>query len=434
MSSISIASLTPAPSPGGRRFFQGYQWRFLFADIPAPDAPVPSPGGITTTWADGLLTGRNIAYTLNAPTVITAAVWPDDRRVNQIFQDGDPLVAQGNRVIYAFRREAPPGGPPWVCRAAGILMSPEDQADADQPLTHLVAYDAWQYLGGRPVVDATGQLPPPDGSIVIQSGDSIVTDVLRNAILDEGFAFVDAGAANGGTSFYGGTIETTDDIVFEYQRGMMVADVWRALCDAGNLDIVLTAIYDPVNRPGYTHELNVYRLAGSEQPSAVFAWDKLMRSVTEIDRAHDGTPGNFINEIQYYAGQGGFPVPAAGPLTNDPSIAKYLPYWSNQFQTTQGGSDPTGSAVLAMAQQQLALSKQGLRTMTLSPTPERSPVPLTAYQIGDRVPIYATIRLRVVSAGYQRVQGIPVQITDDGIESIPALLCSPDWNRDRETT
>lgn len=412
------------------RFFEGYPWRFLFADIPSSF----SVGGVTTTWANGLVTARSIALNLNQPSVITAAVWPDNRNVNAIYAaDADPLIAQGNRIVYCFRREAPgPVGtdpqPPWVIRAAGILMSPEDQADADVPISHFTAYDPWQYLQARPVMNAAGALPLADGAIVTQTGDSIVTDVLRSTIENVGFAFVDAGTANGGTAYFGGTIETTAAVAFEYQRGMSVADAWTAMCDAGNLDIVLTPIYDP-RRPGYTHELNVYNLAGTERPSAVFAWDRMNRSVTNYDRMHDGTPGNFINTIQAYSGQGGWPIPSlvSGPLTNDASIQKYLPYWLNQFNVTQGASDPTGSAILAMAQQQLTLAKQGKRTTTLNPTPERAPIPLTGYGLGDRVPVYASKRLRVTADGYQRVQGIPITISDDGIESVPALLLSPDW-------
>lgn len=412
------------------RFFNGYPWRFLFADIPSPDAATPSPGGITTTWADGLLTNRQIQFTLDQSSVITAAVWPDDRRVNAIFQDGDPLVAQGNRVIYAFRREGSPT--PWVCRAAGILMSPEDQADTDIPLSHLVAPDAWGYLQARPVYYVPNgggalQLIPQTGSIVLQTGDSIVTDVLRNSIAQEGFAYVDAGPDNGGTEFYAGTIETTAVVNYEYQQGQMVGDVWTDMCNAGNLDIVLTAIYDPINRPGYTHELNVYALAGSDKPSAVFAWDKLNRSAVGVDRNRDGSAGNFINKIQYYIGQAGFPVPSDGPLTNDESVDKYLPWWSNQFQPQQASTDPTGSAALAQAQQQLTLRKQGLRTMTIVPSPERSAIPLVEYAVGDRVPIYTTKNLRVMSDGMQRVQGMEITITDDGIEQVSSLLCSPDW-------
>lgn len=409
------------PAPPSARFFEGYQWRFLFANIPTPDADIPSIGGITTTWCDGLLTNRQIALTLDQASVITAAVWPDDPRVNLLFpSDSTPLVAPNNRLLYAFRREG--GTPKWVCRAAGLLLNTEDQADADVPLTHLTAYDPWKYLEGRPAMNANGELPGTQGfSWFATRGDAIICQLLQNTINGQGFCFVDAGVPFGGTAFYGGTIEATNQINFQVQQGTMVADAWTQLCDTGNLDIVLTPIYD-TRRPGYTHELNIYKLAGAEKPSAPFSWDKLSRSATTIDRMHDGTPGNFVNIVQYFVGQGGFPAPLQ---TNPASLGAYLAYWSQQFFPNQAVS--TGAAVLAMAQQALTLGKQGRRTTTLNPTPERSPIPFIDYDVGDRVPVNASSRLRIASAGYQRVQAIPITIDDDGIEHVDALLLSPDF-------
>lgn len=427
-----------APAPFAR-FFEGYEWRFLFADIPAPDAPIPSPGGITTTWCDGLLTNRQIALVLNQASVITADVWPDNNRVNKLFpRDSFPLVAPNSRVIYAFRREAPEGGPRWVCRAAGLLMNVEDQGDPDIPLSHLTAYDPWKFLEGRPVMNAAGALPSASYSFrwFATRANIIACQLLRNTIMAPiggGFCFVDAGDGSrsgegpqyqdwGGTPFYQGTIQSCDEINFEAQQGMMVADAWNGLCTTGYFDIVLTPIYDPINRPGYTHELNIYRLAGTDRLNAVFAWDKLMRSASNADRMHSGTPGDFVNIVEYYVGQGGFPTP---PQINMDSLNQYLAVWSQQFFASQSLS--TGDAVLAMAQQALTLGKQGKRTMTLVPTPERSPIPLTGYGLGDRVQVYATSNLRVEANGPQRIQGIPISVTDDGIEQISALLCSPDW-------
>ncbi len=421
---------TPIP-PLSRRFFQGYPWRFLFTNI--PDA-AGDGGGITTTWAEGLLTSRSITVSLNQSTVIEAAVWGDDRRVNQIFvDDGDPLVAQSNRIVYCFRREG--GEVPWVIRAAGILMSPQDQGDTDVPLSHFTAYDPWTYLMGRPAMtDGLGSLPVADGALIVANGNVIIGRMLKNAIDSEGFAFIDAGVTYGGTAFYEGTIEATDQMAIKINRGQSVADIWNAVVDAGNCDIVLTPIYDPDNRPGYTHELNIYALAGDIRRTQVFAWDMLNRTVANWDRMHDGTPGQFINKIQGYAGQGGFPVPAAGPETNAASVAKYLPYWLNQFSPTQDATDPTGSQLLGLIKQQLVLQKQGKRTTTLKPTSGRAPIPLLEYFPGDRCPCYATKRIRVAAAGLQRVQTIPISITDDGIEEVPALLLSPDYRGAEDET
>lgn len=408
------------------RFFEGYPWRFLFADIPCENNGFI--GGATTTWADGLLTNREITFTLNQPSTINCDVWPDDRRVNALWDDGFPLVSQNNRIIYAFRREAPgPIGtepqPPWVCRAAGLLMSPEDQGDTEIPLSHLVAYDAWQYLNGRPCVDATGQLPDSYGQrFLAQRGSDVVRTLLKNTILNNGFAYIDAGEDWGGTPFYNGTVEDTDVLNIIFQQGTMIGDAWTQLCETGTLDIVLNPIYDWENRPGYTHELNIKKLAGNDMPSAVFGWDMMNRGAANIDRMHDGTPGNFADKVLYYVGQGG---PAAVIQTNTEAIAAFGEQWATQFFPEN--TIPSAGVITQLAMQAISLSKQGQRTMTLNVTPQRSPIPLIQYNLGDRVPIYASNRLRTTSAGYQRVQAIPISITDDGIERVSALLCSPDW-------
>jgi hypothetical protein len=413
---IVDTSITPPAPPAASRFFEGYRWRFLFTDLNC----------VTTTWADGLLTSRTISKTLGQPTTIEAQVVSDDPRVNTIFSDGYPLVAQSNRLCFAFRREG--GTPPWVCRAAGILMSPEDQGTTDIATTHFTAYDPRQLLAARPCMTADGTLPGSPGLRFFDTtGDQIVTTLLERTIANEGGCFIDAGVAHGGTLFWGGTIETTDPIDFTIQQGTMVGEAWSTLEQTGNLDIVLTPIYDPLRRPGYTHELSVYRLAGTERYGAIFGWDRLNRAVAQIERMHDGTPGSFFNKVQYYAGQGGPPVPLTGPLVNTESVAAFGSYWAQQFFPALTDTDPTGAAVLALAAQALVLAKQGKRTLTITPTPERAPVPFLAYDVGDRVPVYASSRLRVTADGLQRVQGMPIQIADDDIERIGGLLCSPDW-------
>lgn len=417
--------------------YRGVPWRFIFTDL----------GTVTTTWADGLLTNRNVAQVLDQSAVFTCNVWPDDKRVNTLFEgDGYPLVAQSNRLIYGFRREAPPPiddvpQPPWKCRFGGILMSPEDEADADVPLSTLTAYDPWTYLGGRACVDIAGQLPGPQGLFFPgATGDQIALQLLLNTITNEAAVggigngtFIDAGPDWGGTSFWGATpgvpsvLETTPAINFSIQQGTSVADAWTQLCNAGNLDIVLRPIYDPQNRPGYTHELSIYNLAGAERPDAIFGWDMMRRNLKRIDRMHDATPGSMFNKAIYFTSQGGIPVPPGGPLTNADSLAAFGTYWAQQSFPNLTSTDPTGNFILALMTQAMTMVKQGKRTLTMDPIPERSPVPLTDYELGDRVPVYASKNLRVTSAGFQRVQGIPIQISDDGIETIASLLTSPDW-------
>lgn len=423
--------------------------------------------GKVTTWLDTALLSGSIEANLNAPWQITAAVRSNDLSVDRIFaDDGDPLVAQSNRLVYVFIRDNDPdciGGCEecaWCCRASGILMSPEDQGDPDSATTHFVAYDPWQYLFGRPCfADDSGTAIGPLGKLFTAAefpggGAQIAATLLQWTVASEGVGvFIDPGPTYGGTSDWTGTIEDTPAFDFTVQQGMTLGDAWNQLVSTGDnpassfpdngCDIVLEPIYDPgtsgsPRRPGYLSQLSIYNLAGSDKPIAPMGWGRLNRSATTADRQHDGTPGNFINVANFHVGQGGVAVPVGGPVpANDPSVTKYQPYWQTQFFPDQNSKD----TVLALANQALVLGKQGKRTFTVDVDPIRSQaLPFRDYTIGDRIPILAPggtatphfgrPSLRVVAAGYQRVQTIPVQILPDGVTSVQQLLTSPDWRGD----
>lgn len=420
------------------RFFEGYEWRWVVTDLDSA----------AVTWADGLLSERRIAFNLDQATVIEAAVEPDDFVVNGLWTDGYPRLAQSNRLVYCFRREAPGTSAPWRVKAAGIVMSPEDEGDPDVPTTHFTAYDPWKLLEARPVLDVNGNIPGGEGeralgALTAPNANVVALTYLKRTIQAPlgGLVRIDAGQAWGGTTFYGGapnfaTIETCPIVDSVVQQGQSVADVWNELVDAGLCDIKLDAIYDPVRRPGYTHELSIYNLAGTNRTSAVFGWDTMTRNLSRIARMHDGTPGQFFNIVQYFAGAGAAIENAAAPITNNDSITAFGRYWSMQFFPSLPSYylDPVAT-VLAMEKQALSLAKQGKRTLTLTPIPELAPIPLVDYDLGDRVAVYATNRLRaLISSSFAanpvaafRVQSIPVEISDDGIETIAGLVVSPDW-------
>ena len=413
-------------------WFTGWPTRFMVTDL----------YGVTTTWLDKLTLSASLTVGLNLPFTGSVSVRPNDPRVNGLFTDGYPRLAQSNRLVYIFFDETPPGG--WVCRLAGTFMSPEDQADADVPTTHFAFWDAWQFLNGTPVFDGAGNPPGPNGySFYGIRGNVIVGTVLKNAIDNQpplnpnqggnGY-FIDAGPSYGGTAFWGGTIENTPIIDYTVQQGQTVGAVWTDLLAAGadpaggsgGVDIVLTAICDPVNRPGYTHELSIYNLAGIDRPYTPMSWGKLNRTSITADRQHDATPGSFINVAKGYAGQGG---PGNAPVVNTASVNDFLYYWAQQWFPNQ----PDAVAVQAMMHQLINLSKQGKRTFTLNPDPLRARQPFLGYNIGDRIPVNAPNSLRVVSAGYQRVQTIPLEVNPDGVTRVNALITSPDWRGDSVT-
>ncbi len=213
----------------------------------------------------------------------------------------------------------------------------------------------------------------------------------------------------------------------------MVGDAWNQIValedpsggtNLGGCDIVLTPIYDPINRPGYTHELSIYNLAGDDIYLSPIAWGEFVRSATTADRQHDGTPGQFVNIADFHVGQGGYPVPIGGPPpSNSASVALYSPYWESKFFPQQ----VSAVSVLALAQQELQLRKQGKRTFTVDLDPLRSGMPLRDYNIGDRIPLNMPAALRVKATGRQRIQTIPVDVNPDGMTRVQGLVTSPDW-------
>jgi len=161
--------------------------------------------------------------------------------------------------------------------------------------------------------------------------------------------------------------------------------------------------------------------------NAIFAWDMPGRSVTGIDDLFDGL--GRANVVQFYRGQGGS---AVTQQTDAASIATYGEYWAQQFFPAQ--ETPT-AAVIAIAEQQLELRKTVKQTLTINPAPTRAPDPFVDYGLGDRVPVYASNRLRqtvgdpsgtplttIQSIDFQRIYGIPVDIDDNGTETVRQLL------------
>lgn len=412
---------------------------------------VTNLGGKTTTWLDRkhLLTGT-ITSNLNLPSQITGAVRSSDISVNTIFpDDGDPLVAQSNRLVYVFLREAPVGGSPWVCRAAGTIMSPQDQTDTDASTTHFTAFDQWQYFMGLPCFEDTAGTPIQQRGFQFSfPGNVIAYTLIQNTIqslltlgLAGPVAFADIPPAYGGTVHWSGTNETTPTLDFIVQQGTSLGQALQNLASAGNdvqgtsqcLDIVFEPIYDPGSdiaptRPGFTSQVSVFNLAGVERPAAPMAWGRFTRTAATADRQNDGTPGSFVNVAQFVAGQGG-ELALVTPVEAAADVEKYGSYWLQKFFPGQ----PLATVVNNLAIQALTLQKQGKRTFSLDPDPLRAGMPFRDYAIGDRLPVFSPRGQRVGESGMHRVETIPVLINPDGVTNVAALLTSPDWPGDTAT-
>jgi hypothetical protein len=408
-------------------------WRFLIIDL----------DGSGITLLDHLASERIVTPKLNEALEVSGTVPSDSDYVNRTHTDGFPLLAEGVRQLYCLRRESLTA-PYYTVRASTLLLQVDDAAASDDARTRFTAFDPWQYMFMRPALVGsltttgtanTGDLIGPEGAVydsTVTAGD-VATDLINTAI-----AFADVLAPVAAQDLFlraitdDGNTATVGADGWEIQQGTSLGQALLDLCSAGFMDIVLTPIYEPLTDPGYLCDLDImsqsspYLGAGVFNYNAIFAWDMPGRNVTGIDDLFDGL--GRANVIQYYNGQGG---PAVTQVTDTASIATYGEYWAQQFFPAQ----TKASAVVSMATWQLGLRKDVKQTLTVNPAPCRAPEPFVDYGLGDKVPVWASNRLRqpvgdpsgspVTTAqvtDYQRIYGIPIEIDDNGAEMVRELI------------
>lgn len=422
-------------------------WRFLVTDL----------NGSSITLLDSLASERMVTPKLNEALEISGTVPSDSDYVNRTHTDGFPLLAEGVRQLYGFRRESNTS-PYYKSRASALIMQINDAAPSGDARSRFTAWDPWQYLFSRPVLQSnlatigkdgaagvSGLLIPPANLFYPQSvsADEIIVDILFTMLANgdvtaPGSAlqgFIDWGLSG----FYTGVIETCSapgiGQSWEIQQGTSVGQALQDICATGACDIIMEPIYDPVNRPGLLCQMSIYTQntpangAGIFNYNAIFAWDRPGRNLVGVDDLFDGA--NRANHIIYYHGQGGPPVlpyASADPnVRNAASIATYGEYVNSQFWVAQ----TIKAGVKALSKQQLELRANFKQTLTVNPAPERSPEPFVDYKLGDRVPVYASDNLRqeipggVLPFAWQRIYGIPVEIDDNGVETVRELLVGP---------
>ena len=401
-------------------FYSSPLWKFLVTKTLTPNTEVgggssdQSAGAVVAT-LQRIGSQRTVTRILNASAVATATLPSDNIRV--FLPDGDdgfPKVASGVRDLIGLRRESLTV-PYYTVRYAGTIDQIQDAAAQDDARTTVTAHDPWQYLFSRPVRNGAGALPGVDGlSYSATTGDIIARQLLDNTIAIDGNARIDAGVAYGGTAFYTGTIETTSALTINFQQGMMVGEAWKQLVQTNTMDIVLEPIYDPINRPGYLAQLSIYVQAGTNRYNKILGWNSTPRSLVDLSRLIDHTQQ--ANTVQFYYGQGG---PPATPQSDATSALVYGEYWAQQFLPGQ----TVAVATEALAELQLQLRKDGKTTVSVSPAPERSPRPFVDYDIGDRLLVEAKASgFRQNLNGLIRIYGIPLNISDDSLESVQSML------------
>jgi hypothetical protein len=350
---------------------------------------------------DRIATNQSMQFVLDDQFQMTCDVPSDNQSVFQKAADGSPRVAQGRRLIYGFRRDGTVSQKPWQCRYAGTLSIAQDQATADEPVTHLTSNDAWAWAKSLPVLTPGGFLLPSKGYTYFnKTGNYIARDVIANA-----YTWIQTQFGSGSPTHFtwpvdfndlanfllidiaGGHYDTTDIIEnFPIQQNASVADVWTQLTQTGGLDIVLDPVYAPREAPGRIARLNVYSQAGSDKTGATFGWDMFPRNLVGVDHLIDTT--QLENWVQFFAG--GIVAPHA---SSPASISHYGPYIA-QKNITQGSA----AAVNLLALAEVALRKRGKETLTIDPAPERSPDPFTHYYLGDTVYVNAGRNLRPSSS------------------------------------
>jgi len=426
--------LPPLSSGGlaGIRFYQGPPWRWVVTDLETN----------TLTFLDRLAMEVTVSYALNKGSTAKLSIPSANPEVNILHTDGDPFVSEGNRLLYGFRREGgtEEGHPElWRVRFAGKILQVEDTGETENARTIITAFDPWHLLYQRPMKNIDNEFPDKAGFFSFDDTQvGVICRVfLRNTIVNDGSGLNDHGdlgidmgdgptsdlePAYGdlpGTPYWDGEYENTTQRDVDCQQGMAVGEVWDQQLETGALDILMTPIYDPVNRPGYMVDLSIFEIAGTERDDAIFAWDKPSRNLVGIDSLRDGTKR--ANTIRYYSDQGGAASGTGIPQSYGPSIIKYGETWHQQFFP-----DRIEPVVNALATLQLLLMENGIHTVTMTPSPERMPFLFTEFWLGDTFPVYASSNLRQSIAGFQRLYGVVLSIDENSYEQVPQLLVSPD--------
>ena len=355
---------------------------------------------------------RSIEYALNQKVTISGVVNSDSPLINGTHTDGFPLLTEGNRLLYAFRRDYdgdPVANDPWTCRAAGIVLELTDNGGENDAQTSFVALDPWQYLYSLPLVNPDH---PFDGTYDVTYAATPLNDIVVNLLTNIGFYTTNLGGA-AGIDLTGGTIETLPAMTMTFQRETSIGECLDQCCAAG-CDIVLTPVYDPIGSPGILCALNIYASAGAEK-NIVFGWDKGPRSLVNDNRDIDGTVRQ--NNIRFHLQAQTDNSEVTVTVTNAASVARFGDYWGTQYFPAAEQTD----TIQGYADSVFAEVSEDKRVVSLGPMPERSPEPFVDYYLGDTVKVEASKRLRATQSGFQRIAWFTVEISDDALETVRDL-------------
>lgn len=415
-------------------------WRFIVSDL----------NGHTLTCLDKLASSRALNFVLNGPAMAEGFVPSDAEPIWELHDDGYPFLNEGNRLLYGFRREIAPNGidPQWVCRYAGRIELVEDASRTNDAQTHYTAYDPWRYWHNLYFSHDEGNSSYYDLDMVFTryTAAQIIRMLFGAPIVSNGYYntfpnihVLDPDGYTGTMPLHvlydvGGVPSALIDDAFDgdniidsitIPRNTSLGEALLMICSTGACDITLTPMWDPINWPGVTHVMNVVNKAGTDRFNAVFSWDVPPRSVVQVSHLFDGTAR--ANEIiNTYENAGNTLELQLSNITLDQdSIDVYGNYTVVESLTGLGGAwGPWVARSLAMTE--LELRKDGKRTITVGPVPERSPRAFQEWYLGDVVSVYASRNLREAISDQYRIYGLPVSLSDNGLEKIEQLIVASD--------
>lgn len=396
--------------PGGLSGFEAPRARFLVTNL----------GTEAITSLDKIALRATATHTLNAPFQLEIDVPSDHPEVNlhaAAIDEDQPFIDEGLNLIYWFLRWGAGFNtvdPPWVCEGAGIILNISDRGDSGNPVSTLTAWDPWKLLYRIPVVNAAGQMPLAGSFLFL--AESRASTIVKT-LIQRAESFYDFDSRIDIDDF---NIENTDPLpdTMEIQVGTSVGEALDRLVETGTIDIFLQPIFDPITRPGKLAELHIFKRKGEFKPEAIFSWDRWPRSVMDIQRQQDGNAR--ANMVQYWAGVGG---PPAVLKQSTPSIAKYGTYFEQQSYPGNASEAMAGM----LAERDIRLRANGQFDYTLTPAGERAPLPFKEYHLGDKVPVWASRRLRrVIEDTHLRVQSIPMELSPDQLMRVNELTVAID--------
>lgn len=366
-------------------------WQFIVCDA----------NGVAIADVSRVTWGKRLSWRLDRSWFASARIPGDDPLRRILHTDGHPYISAGRRVLKCYRLESGR----WVLRFAGRILQVEDDGDADETWTAFTAYDPWTTLYRRVVRNAGGSRAT-DVIFAAQAGN-----VLAKALVDRTIAY--AGACGITTSSADCVFETTTNQELPLPQGTSVATALEMLCDTGLMDVYLR----PVDRQdGILVEMNVYNSFGDERAEAAFAYPG---TIERWRRLIDAT--ELANDIDIFYGTR--PAKAKDWKRSAHTDATSITAFGRWEDTRVFEGAKLGQAQ-SIGTLELALRRNPRETLSITPLPERAPLPFLEWFLGDEIPVSTDDSTGQALSGVQRVYGFTLEIDDDGFERITDISTS----------